>query len=180
MKGTKGNVCLTHHERFHPNTGQPLISVAIRKIKGQEQEMLMVMVPLGRLLKPGLLFKVDDEKPINLSYSFCTTVGCVAEIPATAEVIAKLKKGTKLDIGTMSLNNKRIGFRVPLSGFTRAFEGPPIDREVYTKARKEMFQVIRGRQILLAKKAAEAAKQKKEAQGASGAQGASPAPKKAP
>ncbi|MHA1165188.1 MAG: invasion associated locus B family protein, partial [Alphaproteobacteria bacterium] len=106
--------------------------------------------------------------------------GCVAEAQATPEVIAKLKKGGRLDIGTISLNQKRIGFRVPLTGFTRAYDGPPIDRKVYAKARREMFQVIRKRQILLAKKAAEAAKQKKEAQGASGAQGAAPAPKKTP
>ena len=180
IKGVKGDVCLTHHERFNPNTGQPLISAAIRKIKGQEKEMLMVMVPLGRLLKPGLLFKVDDEKPIKLDYSFCTAVGCVAETQATPEVIAKLMKGKNLDIGTMSLNQKRIGFRVPLTGFTRAYEGPPIDREVYAKARKEMFMVIRKRQIMLAKKAAEAAKKKKEAQGAGGAPGKAPAPKKTP
>lgn len=174
IKGVKGDVCLTHHERFNPNTGQPLISAAIRKIKGSDKETLMVMVPLGRLLKPGLLFKVDEEKPIKLDYSFCTSVGCVAETQATPEVIAKLKKGTRLDIGTLSLNQKRIGFRVPLSGFTRAYDGDPIDRKVYAKARKEMFQVIRKRQILLAKKAAEAAKKAKEAKGAA------PAPKKTP
>ena len=177
IKGVKGDVCLTHHERFNPNTGRPLISAAIRKIKGQEKEMLLVMVPLGRLLKPGLLFKVDDEEPIKLDYSFCTSVGCVAETQATPEVIAKLKKGTRLDIGTMSLNQKRIGFRVPLAGFSRAYDGPPIDRKVYAQARKEMFQVIRKRQILLAKKAAEAAKKMKDAKGASGDQGAAPAPK---
>ena len=180
IKGVKGDVCLTHHERFNPNTGRPLISAAIRKIKGQEKEMLLVMVPLGRLLKPGLLFKVDDEEPIKLDYSFCTSVGCVAETQATPEVIAKLKKGKRLDIGTMSLNQKRIGFRVPLTGFSRAYDGPPIDRKVYAQARKEMFQVIRKRQILLAKKAAEAAKKMKDAKGASGDQGAAPAPKKTP
>jgi invasion protein IalB len=180
IKGVKGDVCLTHHERFNPNTGRPLISAAIRKIKGQEKEMLLVMVPLGRLLKPGLLFKVDDEEPIKLDYSFCTSVGCVAETQATPEVIAKLKKGTRLDIGTMSLNQKRIGFRVPLAGFSRAYDGPPIDRKVYAQARKEMFQVIRKRQILLAKKAAEAAKKMKDAKGASGNQGAAPEPKKTP
>ncbi len=175
IKGVEGDVCLTHHERFNPNTGQPLISAAIRKIKGKEKQMLLVMVPLGRLLKPGLLFKVDDEEPIKLDYSFCTSVGCVAEIQATPAVIAKLKKGSRLDIGTMSINRKRIGFRVPLTGFTRAYDGPPIDRKVYAKARREMFQVIRKRQILLAKKAAEAAKKAKEDKGA-----AAPAPKKTP
>jgi len=176
IKGVTGDVCLIHHERFNPDTGQPLISAAIRKIKGKDKETLMVMVPLGRLLRPGLLFKVDEEKPINLGYSFCTAVGCVAEMAASKELVNKLKKGKKLEIGTISLNQKRIGFRVPLTGFTLAYDGPPIDRRVYAKARKEMFMVIRKRQIALAKKAAETAKQKKAGKGAAPA----PAPKKTP
>jgi invasion protein IalB len=155
-----------------------LISAAIRKIKGKDKEMLMVMVPLGRLLQPGLLFRVDDEKALRLGYSFCTAVGCVAEMVATPELVTKLKKGKQLEIGTISLNKKRIGFRVPLTGFTMAYDGPPIDRKIYAKARKEMFMVIRNRQIALAKKAAELAKQKKAGKGAAPA--AAPAPKKTP
>ena len=57
----KRTVCLTHHERFHPTTGQPLISAAIRSISDQKQETIMIMVPLGRLLRPGLFLKVDKE-----------------------------------------------------------------------------------------------------------------------
>ena len=41
------NVCLTHHERFHPTTGQPLVSAAIRQIEGQKEPIMMFMVPLG-------------------------------------------------------------------------------------------------------------------------------------
>ena len=173
----KGNVCLTHHERFHPTTGQPLISAAIRKIDGQKQEVVMVMVPLGRLLPPGLILKVDEDKPVNLKYVFCTTVGCVAEIPASAEIIAKFKKGKQLSIGTIDINQKRIGFRVSLTGFSNAYDGPPIDRKVYAKARKEMFQMIRARQIELVKRAKAAAEKKKAAGGAAAP---APAPKKTP
>ncbi len=173
----KDNVCLTHHERFHPTTGQPLISAAIRKIDGQKQEVLMVMVPLGRLLPPGLILKVDEDKPVKLNYSFCTTVGCVAEIPATAEILAKFKKGKQLTIGTIDINQKRIGFRVSLTGFSNAYDGPPIDRKVYAKARKEMFQMIRARQIELLKRAKAAAEKKKAAGGAAAP---APAPKKTP
>jgi len=173
----KGNVCLTHHERFHPTTGQPLISVAIRKIDGQKQEVVMVMVPLGRLLAPGLILKVDEDKPVKLNYSFCTTVGCVAEIPASAEIIAKFKKGKQLSIGTIDINQKRIGFRVSLTGFSNAYDGPPIDRKVYAKARKEMFQMIRARQIELVKRAKAAAEKKKAAGGAAAP---AAAPKKTP
>jgi invasion protein IalB len=177
QKGNKkGNVCLTHHERFHPNTGQPLISAAIRKIDGQKDEMVMVMVPLGRQLKEGLLLKVDEEKPIKLQYSFCTSVGCVAETPATAEILAAFKKGSKLTIGTIDINRKKIGFHVSLAGFSGTYSGPPIDREVYAKARKQMFEQIRARQVELLKRAKAKIAEKKKAAGGAAAPAPAPAP----
>lgn len=171
----KRTVCLTHHERFHPNTGQPLISAAIRTISEPKREILMIMVPLGRLLGPGLFLRVDKENAINLPYSYCTPAGCVAETLATPEIISSFKKGQQLGIGTIDVAGRQAGFMVPLTGFTGAYKGPPIDRKIYTKARKEMFMKIRARQIELAKKAAAAVQQKKTTGGAGQA-----APKKTP
>jgi len=171
----KRSICLTHHERFHPTTGQPLISAAIRLISEPKQETVMIMVPLGRLLRPGMFLRVDQEKPLTMPYSFCTSVGCVAEMPATPEIISTFKKGGEIAIGTVDVSRKKIGFKVPLMGFASAYDGPPIDRKIYAKARKEMFMQIRKRQIELAKRAKEAAEKKKAAGGAGQA-----APKKAP
>lgn len=171
----KRTVCLTHHERFHPTTGQPLISAAIRSITGSDKETMMIMVPLGRLLGAGLLVKVDKEEAYRIPYSYCTAVGCVAEVPAKTEIIASFKKGAELTIGTIDISRRKIGFKVPLTGFTNAYDGPPIDRAIYSKARKEMFMQIRKRQIELAKRAKDAAEKRKASEGA-----AQPAPKKAP
>ena len=162
----KRTVCLTHHERFHPNTGQPLISVAIRQISEVKKETLMIMVPLRRLLKPGLFLKVDKEKSLSLPYSYCTAVGCVAEVVATPEIVSAFEKGQEISIGTIDVARRKIGFKVPLTGFSNTYKGPPIDRDLYTKARKEMFMKIRDRQIELAKRAAEAGKKKKVPAGA--------------
>lgn len=157
----KINVCLTHHERFHPTTGQPLISAAVREIDDPQTETVMIMVPLGRLLKAGLAMKVDENKPTQMPYAYCTALGCVAETKATPEVVESFKKGSELVIGTVDVTGKRIAFKVPLNGFTRALEGPPIDRKVYAKARKEMFEKIRERQKQVLKRAKEAADKKK-------------------
>lgn len=164
------NVCLTHHERFHPNTGQPLISAAIRVLdKPKKQESLMIMVPLGRLLQQGLAMKVDDNPPMKMQYDYCTALGCVAEMIASPELLESMKKGSNIVIGTVDVARKRVAFKVPLNGFTRALDGPPIDRKVYAQARKEMFQQIRARQQELAKRAKEAAEKK-----AAGGEGAAP------
>ena len=47
-------ICLTHHERLDGNTGMVLVSAAIRQVEGQDKQHLMVMVPLGMALQPGL------------------------------------------------------------------------------------------------------------------------------
>lgn len=169
----KVNVCLTHHERFHPNTGQPLISAAIRQLDNPKQETLMIMVPLGRMLQQGLIMKVDEKEPVKMPYNYCTALGCVAEVPATPEIVASMKQGGELFIGTVDVSRKRIAFKIPLSGFTRALDGPPIDRKVYANARKQMFEQIRKRQEALLKRAKEENAKKKAAGGA-------PAPASAP
>ncbi len=176
----KLNVCLTHHERFHPTTGQPLISAAIRQVDGQKQTIMMFMVPLGRLLGPGLIMQVDEKEPLKIGYSYCTSLGCVAQAPVTDEMIGTFKKGGQLTIKTIDVNQKRVGFQVPLTGFTRALDGPPIDRKVYAQARKEMFELIRARQVELAKKAADAAKNKQSGQQAPAQTPAQKAPAQAP
>lgn len=162
------NVCLTHHERFHPNTGQPLISAAIRELDDPKQRTVMIMVPLGRMLPAGLIMKVDEKEGVKLQYSYCTALGCVAEVPATDDIIGKLKKGSELIIGTVDISRRKIAFKVPLNGFTRALDGKPIDRKVYAEARKEMFKQIRARQEKLLEKAKAEAAAKKKAGGDAG------------
>ncbi|MEQ1651079.1 MAG: hypothetical protein ABL897_01175, partial [Hyphomicrobium sp.] len=48
------NLCLTHHERLDGNTGMVLVSAAIRQIEGQDKQSLMIMVPLGMAIPPGV------------------------------------------------------------------------------------------------------------------------------
>lgn len=171
---TKGenprNICLTHHERIDSNTGMVLVSVAVRKIEGQEKENLMVMVPLGMAIPPGLQIRVDEQKPIPLNYSFCYAQGCTAEAEATDEIVQKLKKGEKLVVAAINLKGRPVGFPVPLNGFTKAYEGEPVDKEKYNAARKQLMEKIRRRQQELAKKAAEDAANKQGAQGSAGQQ----------
>jgi invasion protein IalB len=48
------NICLTHHERLDGNTGAVLVSAAIREVDGSDKKSLMIMVPLGMAIPPGI------------------------------------------------------------------------------------------------------------------------------
>ena len=156
-------ICLTHHERLDGNSGMVLVSAAIREVDGQDKKHLMIMVPLGMALPPGLRAavytkdqwakiakneKVDDKelKPVDLKYSLCHASGCTAEIEADAAIVDQMKAGGGLMVVAMNAAAQPIGFPVPLDGFTDAFAGKPIDNAEYKKARGQLMAQIRDRQ----------------------------------
>jgi len=173
------NVCLTHHERLDGNTGMVLVSAAIRQIEGNDKQHLMIMVPLGMAIHPGLRAtvytkemweqaqknqKVDDSKlePVKLSYALCHPAGCTAEIEAEKSVIEKMKTGGGVMVLAINAQGQVVAFPVPLTGFTEAYNGQPIDNQKYSEARKALMTQIAQRQQQLAE---EYKKQQAAAQG---------------
>ena len=90
----------------------------------------------------------------------------------TPELLAKIRNGKQMVVAAVNLQRKAIGFPVPLAGFSKAYEGPPVDNVKYQQARQQLMEMIRKRQQELASKAAEADAKKGQAQ----AQGTAPAP----
>lgn len=157
------NICLTHHERLDGNSGMVLVSAAIRQVDGADKQHLMVMVPLGMALPPGLKAavytkdqwakaakneKVDDKqlKPIDLKYSLCHASGCTAEVVASNELVEQMKSGGGIMVLAMNAAAQPIGFPVPLEGFNEALNGKPVDNAEYKKARGQLMAQIRKRQ----------------------------------
>ncbi len=157
------NICLTHHERLDGNTGMVMVSAAIREIEGNDKKSMMVMVPLGMALPPGLRAavytkeqwaqaakneKIDEKtlKPIALKYSLCHAAGCTAEVEATPEIVEQMKTGGGIMVIAMNAGAQPIGFPVPLDGFVEAFAGKPVDNKEYAKARGQLMAQIRERQ----------------------------------
>ncbi len=186
------SICLTHHERIDGNSGMVLVSAAIRQIEGEAKSHLMVMVPLGMALAPGLQIgvynkelwdkvqkgeKVDDSKlkPIKLPYALCHAAGCTAELETTPEMLGEIKGGSGMIVYALNGNGAPVAFPVPLSGFDVALNGKPVDNKTYTEARQQLMQQIAQRQ----KEAYEQyRKQNEELQKMQGnsAQGIAPAP----
>lgn len=157
------SICLTHHERLDGNTGMVLVSAAIRNVEGQDKQHLMVMVPLGMAIQPGLRAKiyektmwdaaqknekVDDSKleAVKLHFSLCHPAGCTAEIDMTPDLLNKMKTGAGMMVFSINANGQVIAFPVPLTGFSAALNGAPIDNVKYSEARKQLMQQIALRQ----------------------------------
>ncbi|MFD0987398.1 invasion associated locus B family protein [Methyloligella solikamskensis] len=168
-------ICLTHHERLDGNTGMVLVAAAIRKVEGEDKETFLVRLPtaIALAIPAGVQIRVDEGEPMRLPYTLCYATSCQAETELKPELLAELRKGTQLVVAAVNLQRKAIGFPVPLEGFSKAYDGEPVDKAKYQEARRRLMEMIRKRQTELANKAAEA-EAEKEGGGNGGASSVAP------
>ena len=77
-----------------------------------------------------------------------------------------MKTGGGLMVLAVNAQLKPIGFPVPLTGFTVAHDGKPVDNKAYAQARSKLMAQIRERQIAAAKAYKEVQKTKKPGEAA--------------
>lgn len=160
------DACVTLTEQIHPENGMVMVSAKYHQIKidGQEKQSFQLTVPLGVVLPAGLgitvfpknlwdkllksekLEKADEEKlkaaTIPLTYTFCSTLGCNAEIEGNADLLNKLKAGAGLVVQSAHVQFGRIAQPVSLSGFPQALSNAPTDTKKFAEARKELMKEI--------------------------------------
>lgn len=170
-------ICLTNHEGLEPNTGMVLIAAAVRQAEGEDKQQLLVRVPTAYALviPAGVQIRIDDNQPIQLQYTLCFPTSCQVQTELTKEMFDSMRKGKQMVVAAMNIQQKTMGFPVPLTGFAKAYDGAPVDNAKYEESRRQLMEVFRKRQQELAAKAAEA-EQKKEAQQTTPTQGQAAAP----
>ena len=170
-------ICLINHEGLEPNTGMVLIAAAVRQAEGEDKQQLLVRVPTAYALviPAGVQIKIDDNQPIQLQYTLCFPTSCQVQTELTKEMFDSMRKGKQMVVAAMNIQQKTMGFPVPLTGFAKAYDGAPVDNAKYEESRRQLMEVFRKRQQELAAKAAEA-QQKKEAQQTAPVQGQAAAP----
>jgi invasion protein IalB len=157
-------ICLINHEGLEPNTGMVLIAAAVRKVEGEEKQQLLIRVPTAYALvmPPGVELKIDEQPPIKLPYAICFPTSCQVQLELTKELMDTMRKSKQMIVAAMNIQQKTMGFPVPLSGFGKAYDGPPVDSAKYEESRRQLMEMFRKRQQELAAKAA-AAEQNKQA-----------------
>lgn len=170
-------ICLINHEGLEPNTGMVLIAAAVRQAEGEDKQQLLVRVPTAYALviPAGVQIKIDDNQPIQLQYTLCFPTSCQVQTELTKEMFDSMRKGKQMVVAAMNIQQKTMGFPVPLTGFAKAYDGAPVDNAKYEESRRQLMEVFRKRQQELAAKAAEA-QQKKEAQQTAPVEGQAAAP----
>lgn len=140
----KKEVCVVAQE-IRAETGQFLASVAVREIKGDKQKVLSVFVPTIMLLQPGLRVQIDEGKQIPGKYAICFPDRCYAEIPIGDDFIDSMKKGTDLSITTLNQQARGVSFKLTLAGFTKSYEGAPMDTKELEAQQEELQKELQKR-----------------------------------
>lgn len=175
-------ICLINHEGLEPNTGMVLIAAAVRKVEGEEKQQLLIRVPTAYALviPAGVEVKIDEEQPIKLQYAICFPTSCQVQMEVTKELMDSMRKGKQMVVAAMNIQQKTMGFPVPLNGFSKAYDGPPVDSAKYEESRRQLMEMFRKRQQELAAKAAEAEQNKQAGQPAPAGQAPATAQQKQP
>ncbi|OSP55236.1 invasion associated locus B family protein [Pseudoruegeria sp. SK021] len=82
-----------------------------------------IITPLETLLTRNLTLSIDGAEARVYPYTFCSQIGCVAQIGLSAEELAAFRGGkeAKITIVPVAAPNQQVTVNVSLAGFTAGF-----------------------------------------------------------
>ncbi len=153
-------VCFTGKDA-RIESGMPVVAAVLIEPEGEPKKILRVTLPLGMQLIHGTRVIIDNNQPMTAPYVICFTNGCMADYEATADMIAKMKKGQGLVVQAINSTGQPISLVLPLADFAKAYDGPPTDPKVFEEQQKKL-------QDELQRRADEARQKLEQQQGAPG------------
>lgn len=103
-----------------------LAAMVIATVGQRAEGVLRVSLPLGVALSSGATVTIDHDWPMTGAYSTCLSSGCIADFEAGPELIDRLKQGNSLEVKAITDTGKQISLSLPLVGFDKAYDGPPL------------------------------------------------------
>ena len=131
-------ICYTTRDFGQAADQAPVLAVAIYDVKGDEQRIVRLLLPVGLMLRPGFRFSVDQGAAIEGNYEICFPNGCFAEARVKGATLDSMKKGSLLNVNVKNQVNNEVVFVVPLAGFGKAFDGAAIDPKVLEEQQKQL------------------------------------------
>jgi uncharacterized caspase-like protein len=140
----KTNVCLTQLDIRDRESSVLASKIAIREIAGQDKPQLLVMVPLGVGIQPGVNSTIGGDLR-KLAFTTCDQFGCYAEAAIERSYVSTLKSGGRMSFTATDEAGAPLVFNESFEGFGRAFDGPPVPVEKYNEDQRKIAEVIRER-----------------------------------
>jgi len=102
--------------------GQPVLQFAIAQPPGEDVASVLVSLPLGISLPPGISIRIDDGAVATFPVERCEPDGCRAAMKLRPSTLAQLSAGKALTITFSDGSRKPIKVPLSLAGFADAFK----------------------------------------------------------
>lgn len=83
---------------------------------------LVLSVPLGAFLKPGILLSIDGDAPRALAFEICDEFGCHAGVPMDDDILRDFRRGLKADVTFVDGAQEQVSLSLSLVGFTNGMK----------------------------------------------------------
>lgn len=117
--------CEMFQQQSDTATSEVVLHAAVGYVPAVDKYGLLVVMPLGISLPPGVFIRIDEGAPQPVSVERCDQQGCRVEILLDDDLLEKLKAGSKLVAIFHAYDDdgkrERVGVPVSLKGFTAAF-----------------------------------------------------------
>jgi len=115
-----GQSCHIVQQVFNPDTGALAMRVQVG-FTPQRQPLLLVTLPLGVALRPGIVMRDDGRGDWPVRFDVCTGDGCRAAEVLDADQLGAMKRGSKAVLTIADLGGRKIEVPLSLLGFTRGY-----------------------------------------------------------
>jgi invasion protein IalB len=144
-------VCFTGKDA-RAESGMPVVAAVLIEPQDGSKKILRVTLPLGMQLIHGTRIVIDQGQPMTAPYVVCFTNGCMADYDVTIELISKLRSGRGLTVQAINAKGQPISLVLPLSDFSKAYDGPPTDPKVFEAQQKRLQEELQRRALEAKKK----------------------------
>ncbi|MCZ7600997.1 MAG: invasion associated locus B family protein [Gammaproteobacteria bacterium] len=108
------------------DSGRMLFEIAAGYPLGGEYPLLLMTIPLGSFLPPGITIGVDDAGQWRATVAYCNSDGCHAYYRMTPELYRMFRQGRWLNVSYQDGSRRDNRFQASLNGFSAAIDS--IDR----------------------------------------------------
>lgn len=100
--------------------GEPVMQISVGVIEGDT--IMVVYLPLGLDLRPGMLFQVGETVQREFPFQTCMPNGCRVVAPIDSEMMTAMRGGTTFRVGVKMLDSDRVAVvEGSLMGFSAGF-----------------------------------------------------------
>jgi invasion protein IalB len=114
--------CIMFQNLVLKTGGQPVLHFAVGIAPDDQTPTVIVSLPLGISLPPGITIQIDDGKKANFPVERCQPEGCRAGMKLREATIDQLTAGTQLTITFHDGERKPITVPLSLDGFAESFQ----------------------------------------------------------